>query len=526
MDEEELRAQVKHLKEIEKLSLRQIEEKLRISRKKIKRLLGQNNPAPKAQADSIVAPYESLIKQWYNDYPFLQAIQVYERLKDYGYAGSYCPVKRFTKPLRNRRKREAFHEVRTLPGQECQVDWMQWEFSFGRAYGFVYILSYSRYLYARFYPRSSMEFLLDGHLEAFREIGGIAATHVYDNMKSIVTARKPEIVYNAQILDFARHYGFSVRACTPRRANEKGKVERVIQDIESFLRVNEFKDIAELNRKVSSWQVARNRRIHRTTGAAPADALAQERLRALPIISYKPYRHETAKISKTAFIEFQTNRYSVPTSYVGMTADILVYPDRLEVVVDRKTIARHNRLFLEKQTVEHPANREKLLATSPHYKLQRINQLMTNMDQSLALFIRKSETDGQDPLRVSHDLFKLLKSIARETLISAVKTAIDKDICRTSYLQGLLSPSGYQDNPVNPQNPGLLHITYQGRPLNEYDALIGSVEPVPVPQQPTKPFGTEQEIHGEVPQRGISAETAQESPATDESVRDKKGEAA
>jgi len=524
--DEELQAQVRQLKETEKLSLRQIEEKLGISRKKIKRLLGQNNLEPKAQVDSIVAPFESLIKQWYNDYPFLQAIQVYERIKDYGYEGGYCAVKRFTRPLRHKRKREAFHEVRTLPGQESQVDWMQWEFSFGRAYGFVYILSYSRYLYARFYPRNSMEFLLDGHLEAFREIGGIAATHLYDNMKSIVISRKPEIVYNAQILDFARHNGFSVRACTPRRANEKGKVERVIQDIESFLRVNEFKDIMELNRKFSSWRAARNRRIHRTTGVAPADALAQERLRALPIISYKPYRHATAKISKTAFIEFQTNRYSVPSSYAGMTADIMVYPDHLEVIVNSKTVATHNRLFLEKQTIEHPAHRERLLAISPHYKLQRINQLMMNMDQSLALFIRKAETEGQDPVKVSYDLFKLLKGIAKETLVSAVKMAINKDICRTTYLQGLLSPSGYQDNPVNPQNPGLLHITYQGRPLNEYDALIGTVESLSIPQQSAEPVGSGQEIPGEVLARGTSAETTQENPAANEGIGNQTGEAA
>ncbi len=524
--DEELQAQVRHLKDIEKLSLRQIEEKLGISRKKIKRLLGQSGTAPKKQTDSIIASFDSLIRQWYSDYPFLQAIQVHERLKDCGYEGSYSVVKRFTRPLRNKRKREAFHEVRTLPGQESQVDWMQWEFSFGRAYGFVYILSYSRYLYARFYPRNSMEFLLDGHLEAFREIGGIAATHLYDNMKSIVISRKPEIVYNAQILDFARHNGFSVRACTPRRANEKGKVERVIQDIESFLKVSEFKDINELNRKFSSWRVARNRRIHRTTGIAPVDALAQERLRALPIISYKPYRHETAKISKTAFIEFQTNRYSVPSSYVGMTADIMVYPERLEVIVNHKRIATHNRLFLNKQTIEHPAHRERLLAISPHYKLQRINQLMMNMDQSLALFIRKAETDGQDPLKVSYELFKLLKNIAKETLISAVKSAIDKDICRTTYLQGLLSPSGYQDNPVNPQNPGLLHITYQGRPLDEYDALIGTVEPFPVPERSPKPVGTGQEIPGEVPQGGTPTETEQENPAPNEGVGDQKSEAA
>lgn len=507
MEEQQLQAQVKQLKEVERLSLRQIEEKLGVSRKKIKRILGQGKDMAKASNQSIVRPFESLINQWYGEYPFLQAKQVYERLKDYGYEGSYSPVKRITWSLRQKRKREAFHEVQTLPGVEAQVDWMQWEFPFGRAYGFVYILSYSRYLYARFYPRNSMEFLLQGHLEAFSEIKGLVAGHLYDNMKSVVISRKPEIVYNAQMLDFARHYGFSVRVCTPRRANEKGKVERVIRDIENYLRVNEFSDLRELNRKFSNWRTDRNQRIHRTTGTAPAEALAQERLRALPVITYKPYRHATARVSKTAFIEFQSNRYSVPSSYVGMTADILVYPDTLEIVINNKTIAKHNRLFTQRQTVEHPRHRERLLSMSPQYKLQRINQLMENMDKSLSVFIKKAETEGQDPMKVSYELFKLLKGIAKDTLISAVKIAIDKDIYRTTYrttyIQGLLSPSGYQDNPVNPQNPSLLHITYHGRSLNEYDALIGVVESFSVSQQSARSEGTGQAVSGGVSKAGV-----------------------
>jgi len=39
---------------------------------------------------------------------------------------------------------------------------MQRSFPFGTAYGFVLILSYSRYLYCRFYPRQSMEFFWKG----------------------------------------------------------------------------------------------------------------------------------------------------------------------------------------------------------------------------------------------------------------------------------------------------------------------------------------------------------------------------
>jgi hypothetical protein len=41
-----------------------------------------------------------------------------------------------------------------------------------------------------------------------------------------------------------------------------------------------------------------------------------------------------------------------------------------------------------------------------------------------------------------------------------------------TYIQGLLGPAGNQDNPVHPQNHGLLHISYEGRQLSDYDELI------------------------------------------------------
>jgi len=469
--EESLQEVIRHLCEVEGLSLSQIALKTGVSRKKVTRLLGP--AASKArQRNSLVIPYEGLIRQWYGEYPFLQAIQVLQRLKSYGYEGGYTAVKEFTLSFRKKRKKEAFHEVTVLPGQEAQVDWMQRTFPFGKVYGFVYILSYSRYVYVKFYPASTMEFFLDGHVEALREVGGVAATHTYDNLKSVIIGRKPELTYNPRFLDLARHYHFSLRVCTPRRANEKGKVERVIRDIESFLRVTTFADLMDLNRKTGAWRAERNNRTHRTILKTPAEALREEKLKPLPQIPYKPYRHETAAISTTGFITVQSNRYSVPSSFSGMTADLFIYPERIEVVVKDKPVATHRRLFGKHQKTELPGHREKLLALSPHFKLQRIHQLMTHMDKSLAHFLAEAQQQGQNPLSVAYDLFKLLKGISRETLLSAVRQANEINSCRVTYIQGLLSPSGYQHNPVHPQDAGLLHITYDGRALDEYDTLL------------------------------------------------------
>jgi len=245
---------------------------------------------PVYRPPSIIDPYGRLIKEWYSQYPRLKAIQVLERLRSYGFTGGYTTVKRYTRSLRKKRKREAYHELIRLPGEEAQIDWMERRMSFGTAYGFVFVLSHSRYLWGRFYQKHTFEFFLDGHIEAMKEVGGVARTHTYDNLKTVVLARKPETVLNPQFLDFSRHYGFAIHLCTPGRANEKGRVEKVIQSIDMFLQADTFATLDELNGKFTAWRRERNRRVHRTTGKAPADMLTEERLKALPAIDYRPAR--------------------------------------------------------------------------------------------------------------------------------------------------------------------------------------------------------------------------------------------
>ena len=157
---------------------------------------------------------------------------------------------------------------------------------FGTVYGFVYIQAWSRYLVLRFYPRMTFEFFLAGHLEAFRQCMGIAHCHRYDNLKSVVITRKPTLRLNAQFVDFARHFSFVIHPCTPYRANEKGRVERVIRDIRSFLYTQNPTDLDDLNRLVDRWCRVRNNTLHkhdrhntvRCFTAGAAEALACSRL--------------------------------------------------------------------------------------------------------------------------------------------------------------------------------------------------------------------------------------------------------
>jgi|GEM_PF-5220526 len=87
----------------------------------------------------------------------------------------------------------------------------------------------------------------------------------------------------------------------------------------------------------------------------------EEKLKPLPEIPYPPYRVISASISKTAFVEFETNRYSVPSTYSEIRCEILAYPDPLEILIKGKRVASHQRSFGRRQKMEEPAHRERLL---------------------------------------------------------------------------------------------------------------------------------------------------------------------
>ncbi|MGZ6230857.1 MAG: IS21 family transposase [Syntrophales bacterium] len=468
--EDALLNQVRHLREVEGLSIRQISDLLGMSRKKVTRLT-ESGGIVKKKRSSIMDPYGHLIDDWYGTYPSLKATQVFDRLQTYGYTGRYTTVKEYTRRFRRKRKR-MYHELSFLPGEEAQVDWMQRRFSFGVVYGFVFILSYSRYLYARFYPRQSMEFFLEGHMEAYKEISGIPHQGRYDNLKSVVIKRKPEIVLNTQFLDFARHYGFSVYPCTPGRANEKGRVERVIQDIGHFLTADAFTDMNDLNRKLTLWRTERNGKVHRTTGKAPREMLQEEKLKTLPQLSYKACRMQTGMVSPTGFIRLETNRYSVPSAYSHQPATLVIHPRLIEIVIRHRVVATHQRSFLKDQKIENPLHRERVLQVTPHFKYKRIYQLMAHMDNALDHFLKRAQDEGEDPLATAYELFRLLRSTSKHTLLSVVREANKLGTFRVAYITSRLQPPGTKDHPVYPQDNNLLNITYERSDLAKYDDLI------------------------------------------------------
>ncbi|MBI1871308.1 MAG: IS21 family transposase [Chlamydiae bacterium] len=329
---EEIIQKIKYLKEVQNLSFRQIESQTGISRKRCSKIycgiLGE-----KRSKNSLLDPYRSLIAHWFSEYPRLKAIQVFERLRERGINVSYMRVVQYTQGFR-KNKSKLYWPLEFLPGEEAQVDWFFVNHpKLGKLSGFALILSYSRYLFAHLFQRHSFEFFIEGHLMAFQSFEGYPRAFRYDNLKSVVLKRDP-LKLNPNFLDFARHYGFEIRLCNVAAGNEKGRVERVIRSLRDtfFNTANDLNTLQALNLALHEWVFKKNQTVHRSTNQMPEALKSKENLKPLPQIPWPNLViHPPKQTTKTGFLIFDANRYSVPDYLCGHALSLRTFVDHIEI---------------------------------------------------------------------------------------------------------------------------------------------------------------------------------------------------
>ncbi len=415
--------------------------------------------------------YRHIILRWFKEHPTLKAQQVHGWLRTRGLKISYPAVVKYTRAFRKKVPR-AYHQLTFLPGEEAQVDWCYINHPcLGKLYCFVFILSYSRYLFAHVFPRSSFEFFIEGHLRTFSSMNGIPHSLRFDNLASVVLKRRPEIQYNPRFLEFSRHYAIEIRLCNPGAGNEKGRVERAIRTIrETFLNTMEkYSSLKAMNQALHEWVDNKNQTVHRATEKIPADLLKEEKLRPLP---EKPWNnvciHPPVKTTKTAMMIFDTNCYSVPDYLVGKSLSIHSTPDKVMIYNGAKQVASHPRSFDRRRQIINPLHRS-YCKLSVKAKIQRIHEAIKNLHPAISDFLVKNQACGEDPQKTAYEIFRLLKSHSRGMLISVASECLKKKSPRLRTLLSYLHIEPAESETVQPQNGELLNISYKPRGLEEYD---------------------------------------------------------
>ena len=364
--------QIKHLHDQQGLNASQIAKEVALDRRTVAYWLtqAQFRPRKSRPAVSKLDPFKPDLVRLLERYPY-SAAQVFQRLREQGFTGSYGLVKAYVHTIRPRRQ-ATFLTLAFAPGECAQVDWG----SFGtvpvghthrQLSFFVMVLCYSRMLYVEFTVSQTMEHFLACHQHAFEFFGGIPHKVMVDNLKSAVLKRAvgDAPVFNPKYLDFARHHGFTITPCNVGKGNEKGRVENGVGYVKkNFLAGLEVPDFSALNPAARHWlDTVANIRLHGETREQPTVLWQTERpaLRPVPLQPFDIATVSQVRASRQFRITVETNRYSVPAQYAGQALTLKTYPDRLCLYHGDQLIARHVRRYERFQDVEDPDHPKPLL---------------------------------------------------------------------------------------------------------------------------------------------------------------------
>jgi transposase len=159
-----LEAEIVRLHEVEHWPVGTIATQLRVHHDTVRRVLAQAGVPPvRAVRPSLVEPYLAFISETLAKYPTLRASRLYTMVRERGYPGAPDHFRAIVARLRPRPAAEAYLRLRTLPGEQAQADWAHFgKLAIGRALrplmAFVMVLSYSRYLFLRFYLGATLPY--------------------------------------------------------------------------------------------------------------------------------------------------------------------------------------------------------------------------------------------------------------------------------------------------------------------------------------------------------------------------------
>jgi len=389
---------------------------------------------------------------------------VWHKLQAQGFAGGYSIVKDYVRRIRPRRT-EAFLTLKFAPGQCAQVDWGSWGSvevdGIRRALSFfVFVLGYSRWLYVEFTLGQSQEWWLGCHQRAFEKLGAVPQEVMVDNCKTAVLAHVPgtEPVFNAQYLDFARHYGFRIKACGPGHPQSKGIVENAVSYVQkSFLAGRQITRFEELHPAVTLWlETIANVRTHGETQTRPVDRLPEERahLLALHPQPYAAVQTRTVRASRRCRVTLDTNRYSVPPRYAGALLTAQISSAHVRLYADTTLVAEHARSYGRRVDSENPDHVRELEAQKKTGARQRLLLRFLELSPAAGPYHR-ALTERR--LHAGHHLSRivaLIPTYGAEAVGAAIHSAHDLGAYASDYIINLL-----EQRARRLPEPGPLHLT-------------------------------------------------------------------
>lgn len=330
-------------------------------------------PKPGKVVKSKLGAYIPFIEATLKDYPKLVSTRLYDMLKQRGYTGTARMVRRYVQ-LHRPKSREAFFEIETLPGEQMQLDWghvgtIAVPGGSRPLWVFAAILCYSRVIWAELVLELDVHSLCRSLLRAVEALGGNTREWVFDNTKAVVVDRiGKDVRFNAQLLEFAGQMLTSPIPCDPYKPNQKGKIERAIRFLkERFFAGRTILSLEQANVDLTKFlaEIANARPHCKQRTRTVQEVFETEEKSALLRLPEKLPRAAYVTpclVNSYALVQYQTNRYSVPTQYARTTLTMEIDDKRLRVLDGSTEVANHIRCYGRNQTIEVKEHRKDLAA--------------------------------------------------------------------------------------------------------------------------------------------------------------------
>lgn len=375
----ELFAGIRRDARVEELSIRELARRYQVSRKTVRRALSSPVPPPRKTPQRIsprLEPFKSAIdamliedttaprKQRHTAKRILARLIEEHSAQDLSYSTvrDYVRVRRAQIEVEAGRRVEVFVPQEHAPGAEAEVDFGEvWVVLNGvktKCHMFVFRLSRSGRAIHRIYPTQAQEAFLEGHIDAFNEIGGVPTKHIrYDNLTSAVTAvvfgQGRQRVENERWVLFKSAYQFDAFYCQPgiAGAHEKGGVEGEV----GWFRRNRLspmpvvESLDELNDRIRIWEEQdEQRRINDRIRTVGEDFTAEQPFLApLPAETFDPGLVLNARVDRSSMITVRMVKYSVPARLIGRKVRVSLRASEVVAFDGRTVAARHPRLAVK-----------------------------------------------------------------------------------------------------------------------------------------------------------------------------------
>jgi len=319
------------------------------------------------------------------------------------------------------------------PGVEMQHDTSPHELAVGgrkyKAQTASAVLCYSRMLFFQIQPTfqrfDCKVFLTD----AARYMNGVTERVMIDNTHVVVlrgTGRQMEPV--PEMAAFAERLGFHFQAHEIGDANRSARVERPFHFIENnFLAGRTFADWQDLNNQARQWCDRVNATYKKHIRAVPRELYAIERPHLKPLAAWIPevYRLHHRMVDVEGYVSLNTNRYSVPPSFIGRRVEVRETRDHVEIELDARHIVKHQRVATPDQVrvtlPEHrPPRGEGPCKRDPH---PEETALLAAAPQ-LAPYVENLKRRGRKVVALSlRQLLRMLRDYPREAFLGALEEA-------------------------------------------------------------------------------------------------------